>query len=75
MTLKLEVITLSQVEVREAVGLNGSCPQRALIPADSKALEVLVRAAKSIGDALRSHKGPVTPVGHERLTGAGKSST
>ena len=75
MMVKLEFITLSQVEVVEATGLNGFCPQIALIPVDSKALVVLVRAAKSIKDALRSHRGPVTPAGQANSTGAGKSST
>ena len=74
-TVKFEVITLSQREVKDATGLNGSWPQRMLMPADSNALVLLVREARSISDCLRSHKGPVMPAGHASSTGAGKSST
>jgi len=50
MTLKLVLITLSQREISEGVGLFGFCPQITFMPAASNALFVLVRDARSISD-------------------------
>ena len=52
----------------------GFSPQSAAIPVTSSAVVWLVRAAKSINDALRSQSGPVIPAGQASSTGAGNSS-
>jgi hypothetical protein len=75
MTLKLVLMTLSQREIRDGVGLLGFWPQITFMPAASNALFVLVRDARSISDCRRSQSGPVIPGGQASSTGAGNSST
>ena len=74
MTVSLTVIFLSQVDVRDGFGFNGSFPHKRFRPVDSNALCDEVRAARSASDALREQRGPVIPAGQASSTGAATKS-